>query len=168
MNPMKFDAFLAEFPFLNEVFTAHGLEAQDCDGLTVKRLTPELLNSIPCVGGATGSLVGIEDGEYIAIVTPETVMVDVVRQSVDWIHNEAYTDNESWTGESVLEAIYRMQAENLTHVVVVESGYNVVNHYSQNDWEATIYKPSKEFTVRDLIAQAVEKAQAQVKAESEF
>jgi hypothetical protein len=144
------------------------LKPQHCDGITVKRLTPELLNTVPQVYGATGSLVGIEDAQYVALVTAGGLLLNAVRQSQSWTHNEAHTDNESWAGESVLEAIYRHQEESLTLIIWLEDGYNIVDHHSRAGWRITVYKPSKEFAVSDLIAQAVIRARAEVKAEAAF
>lgn len=163
ISQMKYNAFCKEFPFLHHV-ALDGV----CDSIKVKRMTPDFLNSTPRIDGGTGSLVSIEDGEYITIVTPSGVQVNAVKQSESWIHNEAYTDNESWQGESILDALYRLQAEDCTFIVKVSGGYNINDHCSRDNWQATIYKPAKDITIGELIAQAVARAEAQVKAEAAF
>ena len=167
MNSFRFNTFLEEFSFLAE--TLKGKKWGDCDSITIKRATKELLNQVPRYKGATGSLVSIDIGERIDFVFGETVLRDTVKSSGFITHNEAYQDDESWEGETILEGIYRRGvAEKLQYIVSFQYGYNVQNHRSLSNFNITIYKPNREFTWSEVIEEAEARAKNEVLAEAEF
>lgn len=170
LSKIKFDAYIQEFPALAEVFEKMHRDQRDCDGIAIKRADSYLMGYVPQYDGATGSRVGIDDGERIAFVMADgSVIRDAVRASGYCVHNEAHTDNESWAGETVLDAIYRNGvADTLALIISVRYGYNIRDHYSEPNWSAKVFKPSKGFTYRELVDAAAHMAQAQVKAEAEF
>lgn len=167
MDLFKFNAFVKEFPFLAEIARGDSL---DCDSIKVKRITKELLNSTPEYHSAVGSLVGIDDEQVVAFVLGDgTVIENAVKRTGRHHSNYAHDDGFYRRGETVLEAIHRENlADKLAYVVVVESGYAIVNHHSEADWRMTIYKPAKDVSAQDLIEQSKKSALDQVKAESEF
>lgn len=169
MNRFKFLAMVEEFPFLDEVLGEQS-DYQNCDGIVVKRATKELVGTIPQYQGATGSLVGIDDGERFSFVLKDnSVIQNAVQDSGNVTHNEAHTDNEYWGGETILEAIDRHHVSTmLTHIVLVEYGYNVRDHYSLPNYRITIFKPAKDFSWADLIEEAKEKFKVEVLAEANF
>lgn len=168
MNRFKFNRYLQEFPFVSGVST-RALNALDCDSFAVKRITKELLDKTPKYDGATGSLVGIDDGEEIFFVVNGT-LAGPVQTDGSVIHNEAHSDNENWDGETVLEAIDRLKIapDTITHIVSFEYGYEVLDHYSQGNYRLTIYKAPVGFTIADYVKEAIEKADNEVKAECAF
>ena len=170
ISKMKFDAYVEQFPVLAEVFAELRVKAEDCDRIEVARADANLMSHTPQYSGATGSLVGVDDGESIAFVLEDgSIIRDAVKTAGYCRHNEAHTDDESWSGETVLDAIYRHSvADTLTLIVSVRYGYNIRDHYSERDWQAAVYKAPKGFTYRDVVDEARAKALAEVRAEAEF
>jgi len=168
MNRFKYDAFLREFPFLEDIFD--GFQCSDCDSIGIERIDSNLLNYVPSEKLATGSLVGIRDIERVDFVLRSwDVVICAVRPSGSAVHNEAHCDNESWSGESVLEAIYRRGLDQeIEYIIKVESGYKVRDHHSLANWCATIYKPASGDLISDLLAEARDAAAAEVAAALEF
>lgn len=172
MNRIKFNAYLKEFPFLEEcnIRWNHQRESINCDEIKISRIGRELLDYTPSYNGATGSLVGIDDGERFDFILKDgQIIKDAVAASGHVTHNEAHTDDEHLTGETVLEAIDREDvAENLEFIVKVCYGYNIRDHYSLSNYSMTVYKAAKDFSLADAIAAANKEALSQVKAEANF
>lgn len=174
MNKFKFDAMVEEFPFLSQVLKHdRGNNQQrdhlDCDGISIKRTTRELMEHTPSYQGATGSLVGINDGERFDFVLDDGIIRNAVHDSGYVTHNEAHQDDEQWNGETVLEAIVKHGvADKLAYIVRLDYGYNVQDHYSQRNYQVVIFKPAKDFTWQELVDEAKAKALAEVQAEANF
>ena len=173
MNRMKFNAYLKEFPFLEQCNTRWEDLAGDpinCDAIKVARISQELLDYTPRYDGATGALVSIDNGErFDFILRDGRVIRDAVRASGDVVHNEAHTDDESYDGETLLEAIDRKGViGTLKYVVKMSYGYNIRDHHSQGNYTMTVYKEAKDFSLADAIAAANEDALAQVRGEANF
>jgi hypothetical protein len=187
MNKFRADAICGEFLFAKSlIFTnSHG-NARDlayCDGVSIKRVTKELLAKVPKEYAWDGSLVGIDEWTMVHFVVEEpmeyitgrrkegvlTELPSAVRCHVHTGSNRAHEGEHESQGETILEAIYRLGiTETLRYIVIVRGGYNVVESYSRPNWEATIYKPAKDFTLADAIAEARKEARAAVVAESAF
>lgn len=173
LSRIKFDAYVEEFGFLAEIIAVArwgGLQPKDCDSIVIKRADANLMAHVPSYDGATGSKVGIDNDEKIALVLNDgSALFDAVKSGGYCVHNEVHSDNESWSGETVLAAIYRHSvAETLAYIVSIERGYVIRDHHSENNWRVTVYKPAKDFTYSDVVAEAVASAVASVKAEAEF
>ena len=169
MNTVKFKAYSKEFPFLNAI-----REKEDythLESISIKKIDSMILNHTPGRMVSTGSMVNINNVEKISIVFSDgEIFHDCVRQAVDAHHHEAYLDNILRAGESILQAIDRLDviARNIKYIVSVESGYDIINHYSTNLWRVTIYKTSKSEIISDLLNRAREIARKMVEAESNF
>jgi hypothetical protein len=170
ISKIKFDVYVEQFPVLAEVFAELRVKAEDCDRIEIARADVNLMTHAPQYSGASGSLVGIDDGERIAFVLDDgSVIHDAVKTSGYVRHNEAHTDDESWSGETVLDAIYRHSVpDTLALIVSVRYGYEVRDHYSEDNWSAAVYKTPKGFTYRQIVDEARARALAEVQAESEF
>ena len=185
MNRMKFNACLKEFPFLKELVDQQR-DPINCDGIKVARISQDLISQTPHYEGATGSLVGIDNGERFDFVLRNgQIIKDAVRASGDVVHNEAHTENENYDGETILEAIDRAGVvDTLEYIIKMEYGYNIRDHHSQGNYRMTVYKEAKvlvwlklqndrvqrgqSFSLAEAIAAANEEALSQVKAEATF
>ena len=177
MNRFRLQVFLKEFPFLKDLVN----KGEEVDSIQVKRMDKNLFGIRPTYHGATGSLVGIDEGEIVHFLVKSQgitmgirgelleMLRDCVRNSGYVTHNEAYRDNESWDGETILEAIDRLDcAENLRIIILEEYGDNIRDHYSIGGLRFTIYKPAKGVSVKQLLVETKSKAQEEVQAESNF
>ena len=170
MNRFKREAFVKEFPFLNEL--GQKLDYCDldyCEEISVGRVDTALLNSIPKQSQAVGSLVGVDSGDQVFLLAKDGGLIGKVAPDWKYYSNYAHEDGDSGKGESVLEAIYRLDcAESLRYVVWIRYGYHIRNHYSGPQWQVKIYKPAKSDILTSLLAQAQQIASDQVEAECNF
>jgi len=175
MNRFKYDALKDEFPFLAQtaMSTEEGSkrDPKNCDGISIKRISQELLDKTPQEHNWDGSLVGINKWVRVDFVLEDgSIIKDAVKARGSSGSNYAHSETHSWEGETVLEAIYCRHAITLVKFIVwTEGGYNVVEHYSQRDWHSTIYKPAKgsDF-LRKAVINARRRALDEVKAEANF
>lgn len=167
MNRFKFQAMVREFPFLADLA---GEDYANCKRISIKRADKELMSKIPHYSGATGSLVSIHDSEQVHFgLMDGTLIRDAVKGSGDVIHNEAYTDDEYWEGETVLEAIDRHDvAQRLKYIVINRCGHIIRDHHSQDGFYIEVYKTPKSLSFTDLITAEIEQATARVQAEAAF
>ena len=167
MNHFKFNALLQEFS-LTKIIGRRNV--RDCDGITIKPVTCKIIEGTPHYEGATGSLVNIDNNVEISFILKDGGIIHkAVHNSGYVIHNEAHEDNESWRGETVLEAIHRHNVSaTLRYIVRLHDGYKIRNHYSQANYDITIFKSSHSISFSHLIADAKEEAAKQVKAEADF
>lgn len=182
MNRFKYNALKDEFPFLAQtaMVTEGGKERdpKNCDGITIKRITQELLDKTPQEHSWDGSLVGINKWVRVDFILKDgSIIKGAVMPKGSSGSNYAYEETHSWQGETVLEAIYRHCAimkfgtvpGEVEFIVWTKGGYNVVEHYSQRDWRSTIYKPAKgQNLIRKSIINARGEALDEVKAEANF
>lgn len=168
MNRFKFEAFLKEFPFLKEL--VGDTDPTKIDGISVKRMDENLFSRTPFYEGATGSLVGIAQGEQVHFVLTDSILMkDAVKNGGACTHNEAYQDDESWKGETILEAIEKHNlGEKLAYIVWEKYGYEIQDHYSVGGLNFTIHKPPKGKTVLEYLEAARKKAIEEIKAGSDF
>ena len=166
MNKFKFDAFKAEFPWLDDAVKTAQVSSDHiaCNGISVKRITAELLAKTPSTYEADGSVVGVDEGDVCILVYSDHLQK--VRSSGSCRSNWAHDDDSSWDGETVLETIDEHGVPDF--IAWFEYGLDCVNHYSTHDWRATIYKAAKDVDVADLVAQAQVQALSQVQAEGAF
>lgn len=168
MNRFKFHAFLEEFSFLKEL--VGDTDPVEIDGISVKRMDGNLFFRIPQYEGATGSLVGIDNGDAVHFILKDGGILEKVVKTAGFCrHNEAHTDDEDWSGETILEAIEKHDiSDSLAYIVWEEYGYEIRNHYSEGGLRFSIYKPPKGKRVQDYLEEARKKAIQEVKAESNF
>jgi hypothetical protein len=169
MNRFKFNALRDEFPFLEQCHD-EDFQVKDCDGITIKRIAAKLLDQTPRRYSWSGSLVGINKVDRVDFVLSDgSVITDAVEADTESGSNYAHSGTYRREGETILEAIDRHGvAESLDFIVWTEWGYNVVEHHSEDDWRAVVYKPAKGFALTDAIAEAKGKALAEVQAEANF
>lgn len=171
MNRFKVEGYVKEFPFLKEISKKiKGEEYTDIDFIKIARIDENLLNKVPYYSGATGSCVGIDEGEGIYFVLSDgKIISNAVKQSGDITHNEAHADNEYWEGETILEAIYRHNiTDNLKYIIVKHYGYIIRNHYTEGGLSFIIYKIGKNEMIQDFINTIKEKEFAKIQAEANF
>lgn len=171
MNRFRFQAFTLEFPFIEQlVDNSITSDIINCDGITVRRADDHMLNEMPCIESAIGSLVDIHNVEDVIFVLSDGSLVEGAVQQEDYLHsNYAHDDGHHYPGETIMEAIDRHGVSAmLKYIVVVSSGYEIVNHSSTKAWKMVIYKTPKATTFAEEIARAKTSALEQVRAESTF
>ncbi len=166
MNRFKYQAYVKEFPFLQDII---GDEIPD--SVRVKRADENLLKVTPRYRCHDGSLGITEADEKVHFVLADgSIIHDAVKQSGHTSSNYAHTQTKEWEGETVLEAIDR-------HGVAESLAFIVVEYYYLDDWSGqeytkeysfTIYKTPKGTTFGEEIEKARAQSLAEVRAEADF
>ena len=166
MNRFKLQAYCNEFPFLQDLI---GDEIPD--SVRIKRADENLLKVVPRYSCHDGSM-GITkmDERVHFIFNDGTIIKNAVEQKGHTSSNYAHSQERSWDGETVLEAIDR-------HGVAETLQYIIIEHYYLNDWEGCHYEKEHKFTIYKTpkgtsFGAEIEKARAQalaeVRAEADF
>lgn len=166
MNRFKYQAYVQEFPFLQD------LVGDDIpDSVRIKRADENLLKVIPeyyCYDGSMG--ITEMDEKVHFILNDGTFIKDAVKQKGHTSSNYAHTQEQFWEGETVLEAIDR-------HGVADKLQYIVIEKYYLDNWSGgeyikkytyTVYKTPKNTTFGAEIEKARAQALAEVRAEADF
>ena len=166
MNRFKYQTYLQEFPFLQDLI---GDEIPD--SVCVKRADENLLRVTPQYYYHDGSLGVTEMDERVHFVLADgSILYDAVNQSGHTSSNYAHTRNQTWEGETVLEAIDRHGVAESLAFIVVEKHY--LDDWSRQEYTKehtfTVYKASKNATFVAEIAKARARALAEVRAEADF
>jgi hypothetical protein len=166
MNRFKLQAYVQEFPFLREI-----VGDAIPDSVRVKRADKNLLKVVPEYYYHDGSLGESKLSEKVHFVLQDgSILRDAVEQGGKKTSNYAYSQEQYWEGETVLEAIDR-------HGVADKLQYIVVEYYYLDDWSGqeytkeysfTVYKPPKETSFGAEIEKARACALAEVRAEEDF
>lgn len=166
MNRFKYQAYVQEFPFLQDI-----IGDGSPDSVRIKRADENLLQVIPIYRYHDGSLGVTEMDEKVHFVLADgSIIHDAVKQSGHTSSNYAHTQTKEWVGETVLEAIDR-------HGVAESLAFIVVEHYYLDDWSGGEYKIEHNFTIYKTpkgtsFGAEIEKARAQalaeVRAEADF
>jgi hypothetical protein len=166
MNRFKYQAYVQEFPFLQDLI---GDEIPD--SVRVKRADENLLKVVPKYCYHNGSCGVSKDEDKIHFVLADsTIIEDAVRQNGSESSNYAHSQSREWNGETVLEAIDR-------HGVAESLAFIVVEEYYLDDWTGseyyeeltvTVYKTPKNTTFEAEIAKAKASALTEVRAEADF
>ena len=173
MNRFKYQAYVQEFPFLQDII---GDEIPD--SVRVKRADENLLKITPKYYYHNGSMGVTKMDERIHFVLADgSIIHDAVKQSGHTSSNYAHTRTQTWEGETVLEAIDAIVSICLRHGVAESLAYIVVEKYYLDDWEGqeytkeytvTVYKTPKNTTFGAEIEKARAQALAEVRAEADF
>jgi hypothetical protein len=166
MNRFKYQAYLQEFPFLQDLI---GDEIPD--SVRVKRADENLLKVVPEYYCHDGSLGITELDEKVHFILSDgSIILDAVKQSGRSSSNYAHSQTGEWEGETVLEAINR-------HGVAESLAFIVVEKYHLDDWSGqeytkehtfTVYKTPKNTIFGAEIEKAMAQALAEVRAEADF
>ncbi len=165
MDRLKVNAFRKEFSFLAEMISDE--KVGGIDNIEVKRVDIGLLGSTPSSYGATGNLVGIDSIKTFHFVLDDgTFIRNAVKDEGSWTHNEAYRDNESWEGETVLAAIDKNQVgDRIAYIVLERIGYKIRDHYSVGGHSFTVYLPPTGKPISHYLMEAHQQTAESVKAE---
>jgi len=128
-------AFFERFPFLL-ASTTRGVEHVE-----VKRVDIGLLECTPKFEGATGAMVDIQDSDEILLLNAAGELLAEVAQGGRCVHNEAYTDDEELDGETVGEALLRIDPAAVAYIVRHHTGFEIQDHESVGGNELTVYLP---------------------------
>jgi hypothetical protein len=166
MNRFKLQAYCEEFPFLQDL-----IGGKIPDSICVKRSDDNLLKVVPEYYYHDGSMGETKIDEKVHFVLADgSILHDAVEQGGQTSSNYSYTQEQSWEGETVLEAIDR-------HGVAESLNCIVIEYYYLNDWSGqeytkeysfTIYKTMKGTTFGEEIKKARAQALAEVRAEADF
>jgi hypothetical protein len=166
MNKFKLEAYKQEFPFLGEI-----IGDAIPDSVRVKRADDNLLKVVPEYYCHDGSMGATKIDEKVHFVLADgSILHDAVEQGGHTSSNYAHSQEQSWEGETVLEAIDR-------HGVAESLDCIVIEYYYLNDWSGqeytkeysfTIYKTPKGTSFGAEIEKAKAQALAEVRAEADF
>ena len=167
MNIFKYEAFLDEFPFLDKIMVHHNYEPEDLTskGIVVKRADERMLTSIPLNIGYDCCRGKRWNRNDIHFVTNTGVILDAVKQEVDWKYADNYISPYLCEGESVIEAISRHRVEKNLHTIVWTSSSGC--HFDDTPTERIIeiYKMPKDITYSDFIEKARQQEEGNLRAE---
>jgi hypothetical protein len=159
MNRFKYQAYVQEFPFLQDII---GDEIPD--SVRVKRADENLLKVIPKYYYHNGSMgVSKLSAKVHFVLQDGSILHDAVKQSGHTSSNYAHSQTKEWEGETVLEAIDR-------HGVADQLQYIVQDVFDLDDWEGQEYHCSWEMVIYKTpkgtsFGAEIEKARAQALAE---
>jgi len=166
MNRFKYQAYVQEFPFLQDLI---GDEIPD--SIRIKRADENLLKFIPTYSLHVGSMGKTKNMERVHFILQDsTIIEDAVLHGEDFSSIYAGYSPYSIDGETVLEAIDRHGVADKIQFIVVES-------YYLDDWEgqeyteeytAIVYKTPKNTTFGAEIKKAKMQAIAEVRAKADF
>jgi len=169
MRKFKLEAFEKEFPFLRELLEEKS--PQEINSIKIKRADENLLARIPQEYYWDGSCGVTSQWDCVSFVLEDgKILRNAVLCEGEKGSNYAHSQTSSWEGETVLEALSRLNDPNDVKYIIWEDrdlhnwqGSEVVDYY-----EIIICKPPKGVKYSDLIARAREKALAEVRAETNF
>lgn len=169
MNEFEIKAFFKKYGFLTHQTKDHEVpiveHPESVEEVKIRFINDKVLNERPFEDVATGSLVGIDDCRDFYLLDLDGQNITIVKCSISHVHNEAYTDNHSSTGETIGEALLRCDdISKVGYIVKKHTGYSVEDHHSVGGYSVTIYLPSKHFSLKgwfDNKAQEAEKAISQ-------
>lgn len=166
MDRFKFEAFCEEFPFLR-ILSPDGRKP---DWIKVKRADENLLGVVPSHYFWDGHLGETHDDTRVHfILTEGEGLFSSVLPDIE-VGDNSNGCRRKEQGETILEAIDRLNISEKIKYVVVEGYYK--NAWQGQDhteeWSFTIYKPAADASFPAEIQKAKEKAMAQVKAEANF
>jgi len=171
MELMRYRSYREEFPFLpsEEDFQDPLQMVRDLRSILIKKIDLNLLDHIPCIDSASGSLIGIYDEEWIDFILEDgTILQDAVLQNYQH-YDAGRGDAPSKEGESILSAIYRLNiADKVKFIVSYRKGYEIIDHHSTDAWEVAIYKLPKNLSLSEIISERKEKIKSEIKAQSDF
>ncbi len=166
MNRLKYQAYVQEFPFLQDL-----IGDNIPDSVRIKRADENLLKVIPCYSCHDGSMGITELSEKVHFVLQDgSILYDAVKSNGHTSSNYAHFQERSWDGETVLEAIDR-------HGVAESLAFIVVEKYFLDDWNGgeykreyslSIYKTPKGTSFGEEIEKVRAYALAEVRAEADF
>lgn len=169
MNRFKLEAFKKEFPFLKDILQG------EPNRIFIKRADHNLLKSVPEYYYFDGSMGETKIKETVSFVLKGKILQNVVQTSYERGSNYANSQHITEEGESILEAIYRMQLEE--ELDPDEIQYIVWEREYLSDWQGSeyednytvyIYKPPRKVTYIDIIRESEEKALLEVQIEANF
>jgi len=170
MDRFKFEAFCEEFPFLR-VLSPDGRKP---DWIKIKRADENLLGVVPSHYFWDGHLGETHDDKRVHfILTEGEDLFSSVLPDIE-VGDNSNGCRRKEQGETILEAIDRLNISEKIKYVVVEGYYK--NAWQGQDhteeWSFTIYKPAADASFDASfpaeIQKAKEKTMAQVKAEANF
>src|SRR3990167_11313102 len=103
MNRFRYEAFLKEFPFLDEIMAEHRLWSENLTGkgIVVKRADDLLLSLIPLDSGYDCCQGQRWNRTAVHFITPEVLLHTVFRK-VNWQYADQHTADFRQEGETVL------------------------------------------------------------------
>ena len=164
ISKFRMQAFVKEFPFLKAI-----LDGKSVESISVKRMTPELLRSVPSYSEVCGNSTSYFGGdESIHLIYPTDVANAGTGKELpaNWFtYNGTDNNHERWhnTGRPVIEAMDGREQ----FIVWVTNEYNNYGHY-QAGREVVVYKAPKDIDVMGIILDAKIAAESAVDAECNF
>lgn len=156
MRKTQFDAYVSEFPFITNVLADSQfceLDVLACDSVRIARLGQEALEFTPREDEESGNLVGICIRERVSFVLDDgTILDNAVKQDFTYRSHSGHGSERSGKGETILSAIDRLGiAETVRFVVRIDSGYEVQDSFSQDNWSMIVYKLAKDFEISSML-----------------
>lgn len=168
MNRFKFEAFLKEFPFLKEILEEKKRDYQQVDSIRVARIDENLLLRTLEEYHYDGSAGETYNWEELWAVLPDgTVQVVPTQDECSSDSNYAHSQPRHEEGQPIIEALVGL--EETHYLVLLERELeNWPGREYVNEFNVTIYKPSRSTSLSKEIEKARRKATIEVKAGVDF
>ena len=161
-----------EFPSLKEIVERDLEDSVQTSWMksyfNVRRIDKNLLTKVPTEFYWTGSMVQIEEWEKVHFVLGDKVEYFAVQPAGESGSNYAYSSHDCWSGESIVNALDRLNIKTLPFIVVTTRSYDSVEGQEEiNEYKVTVYKAREDTPalIKKLIAR--ERFRAMVKVERE-
>ena len=171
MNRFKKQAFLKEFPWLGNMLEQMEWSIDEVQEIKVKRADENLLSTVPSYYYWDGSAGVTHFEEKINFILKDgTIIKNAVTQEIESGSNYAYSQPQKRPGESLAEAIDRLNvASDLNFIVVCTIDIDDWPGREYSNYRGiVIYKPPKNRSYDDIIKHFKEQAERQVKREMDF
>ena len=154
-NRFKIQAFFKEFPFLESICDIEKVEKAG-----VVRISKDFLMAKPRTEVVSGSLVNINDSEQVFLFDSGGNLLTEVKPSRSY----HYMGNCEEPGETVGEALLRIDSTRVHFAATVRIGYEIRDHRSVGGYCVTLYKSPKRFTLLEWVEEQELRANKEVQA----
>jgi hypothetical protein len=163
VNKFQIEAVLREFPFLT-AGDQLPVDQERIEEITVSRVTNDLLEIVPFLERIETALVDIRESKRIFLLDSAGKVLTEVRNARHEKSTLGRHVEESKPGETVGEALLRVNADEVVFVIVVHTGHRIESNRSQGGYTVTVYKPPRGFTLKEWLDERYRRAEALVKA----
>jgi hypothetical protein len=161
---MRLHGLKKELPFLDSIMH----DERYLDNISIERMSREFLLYQPKSEEINNPLTDIKRFERIHFVlSNKKVIKDKVKCCYDLLGGYNYKKDKHQDGECILETIHN-SAMIPRYIIFEETGYNIEKCKSKKNWRLTVYKPPKDFTIKQMLDEQMELIKKEIQAEFNF
>lgn len=131
--------------------THEWLNPREVEGVSVARISEELLAKKATRYSVDGECVAIDERRQIFLLNQDGIVITAVEEEWEASSMACHVDDTRTEGETIGESLLWIDPNDVSYIVSVESGYTIQNHFSQKGCRVTVYKPPKGFTLKGWV-----------------